>query len=127
MPIRGIGTDLCRVIRIKKSLEQYGERFEKKIFTDEERKYCNQRREPEIHFAGRFAVKESIYKALGTGISMGVRWKEVEVIRSPGGPPRCHLSGRAEELAKSQEADSIYITITHDGDFAMAVAILEGQ
>jgi holo-[acyl-carrier protein] synthase len=124
--IVGVGTDLCQVSRIGRALERWGERFEKKVFTPGEIAYCRARKEFATHFAARFAAKEAAYKALGTGISMGVRWKDVEVVRSDG-PPRLIFSGKAKEFADRLGADAFHVSLTHDADLAMAVVVLERQ
>ena len=85
--IVGVGTDLCRISRIERIVRRWEERFERRIFTAGEIGYCRERPHPEVHFAGRFAAKEAVFKALGTGLSRGVRWKEVEVIRLRGQAP----------------------------------------
>ena len=124
--IVGLGTDLCRVERIAAMLERYGERFERRIYTAEERAYCRSRPKTAAnHFAGRFAAKEAAFKALGTGLSMGMRWRDVEVTRRPGEPPRLRFVGRAAQRADRMGVDNIHLSITHDGDMAMAVVVLE--
>ena len=124
--ILGLGTDLCRVSRIEQSLEQYGKRFEKRVFTPGEIDYCRRRSESAVHFAARFAAKEAAYKALGTGLSMGVRWKDVEVTRLPGKRPNIQLSGRADQLAREMGVTGVHLSLTHEGDHALAVVVIEG-
>ena len=80
--ITGIGIDLVENARIRESLQRFGDRFLSRIYTEEERDYCKKCARPEIHFAARFAAKEAAFKALGTGWSAGVKWKDVEVKRS---------------------------------------------
>ncbi len=126
--ILGIGTDLCRITRVEASLERYGERFERRVFTEGERAYCHERPKTTAnHFAGRFAAKEATFKALGTGISMGMRWKDVEVVRRPGGPPRLLLGGEARARADRMGVVGMHLSLTHDADLALAVVVLEGQ
>jgi len=126
--IVGLGTDLCRISRIAKALERWAERFERRVFTAAEREYCQARPATRaVHFAARFAAKEAAFKALGTGMAQGVRWKDAEVTRAPGEPPRLQLSGRAAEIARSQSVENVHLSLTHDGDFALAVVVLEGS
>ena len=88
MSIIGIGLDATELARIDEMLQRYGERFTRRVFTAGEIEYCTRRRFPVPHFAGRFAAKEAAMKALGTGHSRGVIWKDVEIVRR-GGPPTC--------------------------------------
>ena len=92
--IIGLGIDATDIDRIAETLERYGERFMQRIFTSNEIAYCTRRRVPAIHFAGRFAAKEAAMKALGTGHSQNVLWRDVEVIRR-GGPPQLQFHGGA--------------------------------
>src|SRR2546428_1284923 len=92
--IIGLGFDATDIDRVADVIERHGDRFLRRIFTEGEIAYCTRRREPAIHFAGRFAAKEAAMKALGTGHSFGVLWRDVEVLR-PGGPPRLHFHGGA--------------------------------
>src|SRR3989441_5031982 len=98
--IIGLGLDATDIGRISDTIERYGERFLKRIFTEGEIAYCLRRRVPAIHFAGRFAAKEATMKALGTGHSQGVLWRDVEVVRR-GGPPRLHFHGGAARRVAS--------------------------
>jgi holo-[acyl-carrier protein] synthase len=123
--IVGIGTDLCQVSRIGRALERWGERFEKKVFTPGEIAYCRARKEFATHFAARFAAKEAAYKALGTGVSMGVRWKDVEVVRRGAAP--AGLLGEGEGICRPLGANAFHVSLTHDADLAMAVVVLEKQ
>ena len=92
--IIGLGLDTTDIDRIAETIERYGERFLRRIFTDGEISYCTRRRVPAIHFAGRFAAKEAAMKALGTGRSQNVLWRDVEIVRR-GGPPQLQLHGGA--------------------------------
>src|ERR1700742_1146551 len=95
----GVGTDLIEIERIEHSVARFGERFLERVFTPGEIAYCQAKKGSAESFAARFAAKEAGAKALGTGISRGVSWKEFEVKRKPGGRPTLELSGRAGELA----------------------------
>jgi holo-[acyl-carrier protein] synthase len=124
--IIGLGIDATDIPRIAATLERYGERFMNRIFTEGEIAYCRRRREPAIHFAGRFAAKEAAMKALGTGHSQNVLWRDVEVVRR-GGPPQLHFHGGAGRRFTAMGAQSSLLTITHSETLALAqVLILRG-
>ena len=123
----GMGTDLCEIGRVKKSIERFGERFLERIYTSGEIAYCMSKKGFAESFAARFAAKEAAAKALGTGISYGVSWKEFEVKRARSGKPSLELSGRAAELAESMGVTNITLSLTHTRDMAMAVVIMEGD
>jgi holo-[acyl-carrier protein] synthase len=124
--IIGLGLDATDIGRIADTIERYGDRFTHRIFTDGEIEYCMRRRQPAIHFAGRFAAKEAAMKALGTGHSQGVLWRDVEVVRR-GGPPQLRLHGGAERRFAAIGGRSSLLTITHSDELAMAqVLILAG-
>ena len=116
-------TDLPRIADL---LERYGDRFLHRVFTDGEISYCTKRRDPVPHLAGRFAVKEAAMKALGTGQSRGVVWKDIEVVRA-GGPPRLKLHGGAARRAESMGVKQSLVTITHSETLALAQVLLIGD
>jgi len=126
MNILGIGLDATDIPRLADILERYGERFLQRVFTAAEIAYCTQRRNPAPHLAGRFAAKEAAMKALGTGHSRGVLWKDVEVVRS-GGPPRLQLHRGAADRANSMNVRRSLLTITHSETLAMAQVMLIGD
>src|ERR1041385_4914558 len=123
--ILGLGLDATDIDRITDTIERYGERFLRRIFTDEEVAYCTRRRVPAIHFAGRFAAKEAAMKALGTGHSHGVLWRDVEVVRR-GGPPQLALHGGADRRFRAMGGRSSLLTITHSDDLALAEVLILG-
>jgi holo-[acyl-carrier protein] synthase len=124
--IVGTGIDLIETVRIQRSLERFGERFLMRIYTPDEIAYCNKKtRNAAESFAARFAAKEATAKALGTGISRGVSWLEIEVRRQPGHRPELHLTGRAAERATLLGVHRISLSITHSRDQAMAMVIME--
>jgi holo-[acyl-carrier protein] synthase len=124
--ILGIGTDMIEIGRIEHSIEQFGQRFLDRIFTPGEIAYCQQKKKHAAEsYAARFAAKEAGAKALGTGISRGITWKEIEVRRKPGGPPTLHLSGRALKRANDLGIGRLSLSLTHGRDLAMAVVIAE--
>ena len=124
--ILGIGVDLVEVARMEKALGR-GERIVQRLFTPGEIEYCRRHKEPARHFAARFAAKESGMKALGTGWSNGVGWKDFEVRLDPRGRPNLLLSGRAAELAMAMGATHTVISLAHDGGFSIAVVAFEGM
>ena len=127
--IIGLGSDLIDIRRIEKSLEKYGERFTHRIFTDIERRKSDARHERAASYAKRFAAKEACSKALGTGISHGVFWRDMGVVNLPGGKPTMNLTGRAgERLAAMMPAGHrpvVHLTITDDYPLAQAFVIIE--
>ncbi len=125
MQIIGIGLDATEIPRIADTITRYGDRFLRRIFTDGEVDYCQARRHSAQHFAARFAVKEAAMKALGTGHSRGVLWRDVEVVRR-GGPPQLQLHGAAARRFEAMGGRSSVVTITHTDTLAMAQVILMG-
>src|SRR5690242_19610034 len=124
--IIGLGLDATDIGRITDTITRYGDRFLRRIFTEDEVAYCTRRRVPAIHFAGRFAAKEAAMKALGTGHSQGVLWRDVEVIRR-GGPPQLQLHGGAGRRLAAIGGRSTLLTITHSDDLAMAQVMILGE
>lgn len=123
--IVGSGIDLVEIHRIRESVDRYGARFLNKIYTAAEQAYCLRKRNAAESLAARFAAKEAGAKALGTGMSRGVTWLEIEVAREPGGRPTLRFHGRAAEMARSLNARRAALSITHSRDLAMASVILE--
>jgi holo-[acyl-carrier protein] synthase len=125
MDILGLGFDATDIPRIRRTFDRFGDRFLRRIFTDAEIAYCTRRRNPVPHLAGRFAAKEATMKALGTGRSRGVLWKDIEVVRA-GGPPQLRLHGGAARQAMRLNVRSSLLTITHSEALAMAQVLLLG-
>ena len=125
MDIIGLGFDTTDIPRIANTLEVYGDRFLRRIFTEGEIAYCMRRRDPVPSLAGRFASKEAAMKALGTGHSRGVLWKDIEVVRH-GGPPQLRLHGGAARRAEGMGVRKSLMTITHSETLAMAQVLLIG-
>src|SRR5467141_252079 len=121
--ILGLGLDATDIARIANTVERHGDRFLRRIFTDDEVAYCTFRRVPAIHFAGRFAAKEAAMKALGTGHSQGVLWRDVEVIRH-GGPPQLQFHGGAARRFVAIGGHSSLLTITHSDELALAEVLI---
>jgi holo-[acyl-carrier protein] synthase len=125
--IIGLGTDMIEISRIERSIQQFGERFLQRVFTHDEILYCQRKKKHAAEsFAARFAAKEAGAKALGTGISQGVTWTEIEVRRQPSGKPTLHFTGRARELADQLGVTGLSLSLTHSRDLALAVVVAEG-
>jgi holo-[acyl-carrier protein] synthase len=123
MEIIGLGLDATEIDRVAAVLDRYGERFLRRIFSEGEIAYCMRRRHPAQHLAGRFAAKEAAMKALGTGRSRGVLWRDIEVVRR-GGPPQLELHGGAARRFAALKAARILVTITHSRNLALAQVLL---
>jgi holo-[acyl-carrier protein] synthase len=123
--IIGTGIDIVEVPRVAAAIERFGERFLHRIFTDGEIRYCQSKANRVERFAARFAAKEAGMKALGTGWSHGVRWRDFEVQRQPGGRPTIVFHGRAAEIANKLGASRTAISLTHTASEAVAHVILE--
>ncbi len=124
--ILGIGTDLIEIDRVERSLARFGDRFLERIFTPFEIRYCQRKRHGAGEsFAARFAAKEAGAKALGTGISRGVQWTEIEVRNLPGGRPTLLWHGRAADRAASLGVRATHLSLTHSRGLAMAMVIVE--
>jgi holo-[acyl-carrier protein] synthase len=123
--IIGIGIDMEEVERVRGAIERQGQRFLKRVYTEQERAYCEKFRDKYERYAGRFAVKEAAMKALGTGWSRGVRWVDIEVLRLPGGRPKLELKGQALRIAERLGVKNIAISITHTPRQAWAQVIFE--
>ena len=127
MSVRGIGVDLVKIPRMREVIARWDERFLRRVFTEQEIAYCQRRHDPIPHLAARFAAKEAVMKALGTGLRMGVTWREVEVRRERGEAPTMVLTGRTAAIAQAKGASRILVSLTHDGDYAFAQVMLVGE
>ncbi len=125
MPIVGIGLDIIRISRIESSIERFGERFMKRVFHPKEIEFSNKRVKSAEYLAGCFAVKEAALKAFGDFPGKGIGWFEIYVTHEPTGKPVLHFEGKAKDLADRKMVTDAYVTITHDGDNAVAQVILE--
>jgi holo-[acyl-carrier protein] synthase len=123
--IVGTGIDIAEVPRIAQAIERFGERFLRRIFTDGEIRYCDSKANRVERYAARFAAKEAAMKALGTGWNHGVRWRDCEVARMPGGRPTMSFHGKAAEFAARLGVRNIALSLTHTKEQAMAQVILE--
>lgn len=129
--ILGIGADLADIRRIERTLERFGERFTHRVFTEIERTKSDRRAERAASYAKRWAAKEACSKALGSGVRMGVAWKEMGVVNLPSGQPTLELSGGAADrlaaLTPSGHCAYIHLTITDDKPYAQAFVVIEAR
>jgi holo-[acyl-carrier protein] synthase len=121
----GLGTDLIEIARIERSLERFGAAFLARVYTPGEIAYCQRKKNAAESFAARFAAKEAGAKALGTGISRGVSWREFEVRRAPGQRPELHLSGRAKQIADRLGIRRLSLSLSHSRELSIAVVVAE--
>lgn len=123
--IIAIGIDIIEIARVEEVFSRQGERFRKRVFTEIEIEYCERRASRMSSYAARFAAKEAAMKALGTGWSNGVRWRDIEVVRGETGAPALRLHGRALERLGEIGARRAHLSLTHSEQIAMAEVILE--
>lgn len=127
--ILGIGSDLCDIRRIERSLERFGERFTGRIYTAGERAKCDGRATRAASYARRFAAKEACSKALGTGLRAGVFWRDMEVVNLPGGKPTLRLTGGALErlnrMVPAGHEAVVHVSLTDDPPLAQAFVVIE--
>ncbi|MBN1393964.1 MAG: holo-ACP synthase [Pirellulales bacterium] len=124
--IIGVGTDITECLRIARMIERHGELFIERVYTDEEIKYCGARKQATQHYAGRWAAKEAVLKALGTGWRRGISWRDIEVRNEPGGRPVVAVRGGVKDLVEQLGAAEIHVTISHCRTHATATAIVVG-
>lgn len=127
MHIIGIGTDITECLRIANMIERHGELFICRVYTDIEISYCSTRKAATQHYAGRWAAKEAVLKALGTGWRRGISWRDVEVANLPSGAPTIVLHAGARDVADSLGIAQMHISISHARSHAVAYAIAEGE
>ncbi|SDG71131.1 holo-ACP synthase [Pelagibacterium luteolum] len=127
--IIGLGNDICEIAHVERTLERFGDRFTHRCFTEIERAKSDRRRMRAASYAKRFAAKEACAKALGTGLSHGVFWRDMGVVNLPSGKPTMKLTGgaarRLEKLVPPGHAPHIHVTITDDNGMAQAFVIIE--
>ena len=127
-PIMGIGVDLVENARMAQMLKRWGKRFKNKVFLPREQVYCDSKAFPNGHYAGRFAVKEAVTKALGTGVGPSISWLDIEVVRdAASGAPSVKLSRRVGNLLRARRAGTILISLSHTHNYAVAQAVLLGR
>ncbi|MCP3977936.1 MAG: holo-ACP synthase [bacterium] len=125
--ILGLGIDLLETARMQRAIERHGERFESRVFTEREREDCRERHDRAQALAARFAAKEACLKALGTGWSEGLAFRQVEVVRAANGRPTLELHGEAALRARREGVRSLHVSLTHQPGTVAAVVILEGE
>lgn len=123
MNIIGIGTDIVECLRIAKMIERHGELFLGRVFTSQEIEYCSSRKAATQHYAGRWAAKESVLKAMGTGWSRGIRWKDIEVKVESSGKPTVRIEGVAWEICQQVGIERVLLSISHCRSHATAYAV----
>lgn len=119
----GLGTDIVEIPRIAQMIERHGENFLRRVYTEEEIKYCQRRKQNHEAFAGRWAAKEAVMKVLGTGFIKGIGFVDIEILNERSGKPMCILHGGAKQRADELEIAEILVSISHCKTFATATAI----
>jgi holo-[acyl-carrier protein] synthase len=122
--VLGIGVDVVETVRIESSLERFGDRFLQRVFTEAEIEYCTSMKFPARHFAARFAAKEAVSKAFGTGIGVTMGWKEIEVKRKATGEPFIQLHGAAREHAELLKVTEVFASLSHSDNYSVANAVV---
>src|SRR5260370_29781916 len=126
MSVLGIGVDLVECARIQHSIDRFGEKFLHRVFTDGEIEYSMSMKFPARHLAARFAAKEAVSKAFGTGIGKAMGWRNIDIRKKPSGEPFLVFTEGAEKLAKERGVTSALITLSHTDHHSMAKLVLEG-
>ena len=127
LPIVGLGTDIVEIVRIGRMIERHGELFLNRVFTPDEIRYCQRRKQSYQHYAGRWAAKEAVMKTLGTGFVKGIGWQDIEVCSEKSGRPRIAMQGGARDFAEQLGIAEVLITISHCRAYATATAIAVGR
>lgn len=123
--IVGIGIDLVKIGRIEKAANGHPG-FLERVFTAKEREYCDRQKYPAQHYAARFASKEAVLKAFGTGMTAGMKWTDIEVLHGEGGGPIVNIFGAAKDLADLKGVKQVMLSYSHDEGYAVAQAVLVG-
>ena len=127
MNVIGLGTDIIECLRIAKMIEKHGELFLNRVYTRSEIAYCSSRKAANQSYAGRWAVKETVLKAMGTGWSRGIRWKDIEVVTDLTGKPSVAIHGVAKEICDELGISEVLISLSHCRSHATATAIAVGN
>ncbi len=125
MMVYGICTDIVDISRFERFVREGNDQIIERLFTAAEREYCGARRHSAQHYALRFAAKEAFVKALGTGLRDGLSWQQMEVANDSLGKPELRLSGRAAELFAEHSLSRIFLSLSHDGNSAVAMVVVE--
>jgi holo-[acyl-carrier protein] synthase len=123
--IYGTGVDLVSIQRMERVILTWGDRFIKRVFTDQEARICRRRPASHAAFSLRFAAKEAFSKALGLGMRKGIRWRDIEVFNDPSGKPGLTLSGVAADICREKGINGIHLSLSDDADYGIAVVVLE--
>lgn len=126
MTLVGVGMDIVETKRIAESIERFGDQFLQRVFLPEEIAYARTMKVPYPHFAARFAAKEAISKAFGTGIGPEMGWLDMEIVREPSGAPRVRLHGKAEAYAQARGMREIHLSLTHTAEYGAASVVVVG-
>lgn len=127
MDVIGIGTDITECLRIARMIERHGDLFINRVYTDEEIRYCQNRKQATQHYAGRWAAKEAILKALGTGWIRGITWRDIEIRNEPGGRPTVAVRGGTKDVVERLGVAKLLVSISHCHTHATAYAIALGK
>ena len=123
--IYGIGIDMVKMDRLQKAMDTWGERFQKKVFTEAERAFCLSKPRPTRFWAMRFAAKEAFSKAIGLGMRQGLRWRDIEITHNSLGKPELILHGRAKEICNQAGIKNSFLSLSDEDNYALAVVVLE--
>jgi len=123
--IYAVGYDIVEVARVRRLIERYADRFLDRVFTAGEQEYCARFSDSYRHLAARFAAKEAVVKALGTGFTQGIRWRDIEVYNLDSGKPEIRLVGRAKEVADSLGISAVHVSLSHSRGMASACVVAE--
>ncbi len=118
--------DIVETKRIAESMERFGDRFLNRVFLEGEIAYAKSMKFPQLHLAARFAAKEAVSKAFGTGIGHQMGWKDLEIVRQPSGAPRLQLHGKAAAYAKVRGVQEIHVSLSHTADYGAASVVIVG-
>ncbi len=127
MEIIGIGTDITECLRIARMIERHGDLFINRVYTPAEISYCQSRKQATQHFTGRWAAKEAVLKALGTGWVRGISWRDIEIRNEPGGKPVVAVRGGAKEIVEQLGIAKLLVSISHCHTHATAYAVAVGR
>jgi holo-[acyl-carrier protein] synthase len=127
MAIVGTGIDIVEVLRIAQMIEKHGELFITRVYTDHEIEYCSGRKAATQHYAGRWAAKEAVLKALGTGWRRGISWRDIEIRNDAKGAPTVQLRGGARDVMRAAHIGKLHISISHCRNYAVAHVVAEGE
>ncbi|OYT46178.1 ACP synthase [Candidatus Bathyarchaeota archaeon] len=124
--IVGIGVDLVRIERMRAAVSRRTERFLKRIFTQQEIEDCYREKDPFPHLSARFAAKEAVLKAFGLGWGRGIKWTDIEITKDEWGAPRVNFFGLLKEKAKEKRVKQVMLSLSHEGQYAIAFVLLTG-